>query len=71
MKDQAMFNRERRGALVKDWRVVDHYCQYELECEDGASVAVLLDYNYAVDHVRHCQNSMKKFGSFAPVPVKV
>ena len=49
---------------------VDHYCQYELECEDGASVAVLLDYNYAVDHVRHCQNSMKKFGSFAPSTCK-
>ena len=67
-KEQAMVNRERREALVKDKRVVEHLCDYDLECEDGV---VLLDYNYAVDHVRHCLNSMKKFGSFSTVKVEV
>ena len=52
-KEQVMMNRERREALVKDKRVVEQY-----ECDDGIGV-VLLDYNYAVHHVRHRLNSMK------------
>lgn len=45
------------------------FCEYTLETESGKGV-VLLDYNHAVDHVRHCLNSMKKFGSFATIKVE-
>ena len=67
-QEQAMVNRERREALVKDKRVVAHFCTYDLECEGGV---VLLDYNHAVDHVRHCLNSVKKGGSLSTVKVEV
>lgn len=66
MKEEAMVNRAKREELVKDRRVVQHFCQYELEMENGVGV-VVLNYNHAVDHVRHCLNSMKKFGSFTTV----
>lgn len=68
-KEEALLNRQKREELVKDKRVVQHFCHYKLEDKDGVG-AVILDYNYAVDHVRHCLNSMKKFGSFAPVKVE-
>ena len=68
-KEQALCNREKREALVRDERVVKCFCEYTLETERGEGV-VILDYNHAVDHVRHCLNSMKKFGSFATIKVE-
>lgn len=68
-KEEAMVNREKREALVKDKRVMQHFCKYEVNCEDGVGV-VVLDYNHAINHVRHCLNSMKKFGTFATVKVE-
>lgn len=68
-KEQALRNREKREALVRDERVKKLFCEYTLETESGKGV-VLLDYNHAVDHVRHCLNSMKKFGSFATIKVE-
>ena len=67
-KEQALRNREKREALVRDQRVKKLFCEYTLETESGKGV-VLLDYNHAVDHVRHCLNSMK-FGSFATIKVE-
>ena len=60
-KDRALCNREKREALVRDERVLKLFCEYTLETERGEGV-VLLDYNHAVDHVRHCLNSMNKLG---------
>ena len=68
-KEQALHNREKREALVRDERVKKLFCEYTLETESGKGV-VLLDYNHAVDHVRHCLKSMKKFGSFATIKVE-
>jgi len=50
-KKEALLNDEKREAWV-----VQHFCRYKLEYE-GEVGAVVLDYNYAVDHVRHCLNS--------------
>ena len=66
-KEEALLNRQKREALVQDKRVVQHFCRYKLDGDDGV---VVLDYNHAVDHVRHCLNSMKKFGSFTTIKVE-
>ena len=55
---------------MQDKRVVQHFCRYKLDGDDGVG-AVVLDYNHAVDQVRHCLNSMKKFGLFTNTTVKV
>ena len=54
---------------MQDKRVVQHFCRYKLDGDDGVG-AVVLDYNHAVDHVCHCLNSMKKFGLFTTVKVE-
>lgn len=43
-KEQALRNREKREALVRDERVKKLFCEYTLETESGKGV-VLLDYN--------------------------
>ena len=42
-----------RRALVKDERVMKLFCEYTLETRQRGKGVVLLDYNHAVDHVRH------------------
>ena len=59
-----------RRTLVRDERVMKLFCEYTLETRQRGKGVVLLDYNHAVDHVRHCLNSMKKFGSFATIKVE-
>ncbi len=69
--DAAMQNRKLRETIIEDKRVTQLYCKYEVELADGGIGVVVLDAVHAREHIRHCLNSMKKFGTYKPRKLKL
>lgn len=63
-QEDAIANREIRESILKEPYIKRLYCVYTIK-DNGAMLGkVQLNEQHARDHIRHCLNSMRKFGTY-------